>query len=219
MHISQGSTLVTAIIVLGSGVDQETGLCVDDTSASRIRTGVHELLRARQKGAGVIILAPGKPPAGEVWRSSQTFASILATEVCQQMSDIGDDEHIVNDSDDSVWTTWKEVGWAVDAIKIWYRDHYMHQMVSWNDYTNLKLVFVSDRNHVAVRIPLMVKLKLGYWQNPPGDDRFLPEKGMQHVFWLTGPRWTTATADHKPTPIWYEAAAIGKFLYNFLRGK
>jgi hypothetical protein len=210
---------VTAIVVFGSGVDKQTGLLVDDTSASRIKRGLQELLRARLKGCGVIILAPGKPPAGQVWRAQQTFAAIMAAEVRRQMPEIADQELIVNDDDDTVWTTWGEVDWAAFVAKRWYEKCYADQMVSFNDYTHLKLVFVSDRNHAAVRIPLMARRKLGYWFHPPYDDRFLPEQGMKHVVWATEPRWSVAVADHKPTPLWYETLATAKSLYLWARGK
>ena len=185
---------VTAVIVFGSGVDKETGRLVDDTSASRIKRGLQELLRAQQ-----------------------TFAAIMAAEVRRQMPEIADQELIVNDDDDTVWTTWGEVDWAAFVAKRWYEKCYADQMVSFNDYTHLKLVFVSDRNHAAVRIPLMARRKLGYWIFPPTEDRF--DQGSNYFCYMTQPGWRTVVTDHKPTPLWYETLATAKFLYLWARGK
>jgi hypothetical protein len=228
---------VTAIVVFGSGVDKETGLRVNGASASRLKAAARVLLRARQRGEVIIILAPGKPNTGdlsvlswlklflgkteETWRSPQTFAEIMATELRHQMSDIADHELIVNDSDDEVWTSWGEINWAIDAAKRCYRNRYkyqLHQMVSDSDYSYLRLVFVSDRNHLALRIPLMARLKLRYWFYPPWDDRLVPEQGMRKAIFATEPRWSTAPADHKPIPMWYEVLATVKFIISWLQG-
>lgn len=191
----------------------ETGTKTGSFTENRIDAGRHAVYRARRDGhEAVLVFAPGKRPND--WQSPVTFATLMDHYAKACDSEL---ETLVNEVDDQVWTTWPEIDWAVGTVQNWYHDHYRSQMDSRDDYTLLRIVFVSDKNHLW-RIRLMVWCKIGYLfdYGRPGDDRF--GSNLEHLYWCTEPDWGTVAATHKPTAWWYEVAAITKFYGRRLIG-